>query len=170
MEKKGKKEENDEEEIEEDKTSKNDTLQVIFARDMKEAVHQWNKKNKVSSEEWAQIKSKVSLNGDETVSEIQDKIDEIYQNIPAVREKREKMLIEKGKKIAMSEFQDEEMDIGGGGDVDFGDKTEIRVNTKTKKWAKGLGLSEKEIKEVDDSEEVNQWKAGKQATRKFFQP
>ena len=105
---------------------------------------------KVSSEEWAQIKSKVSLSGDETVSEIQDKIDEMYQNIPAVREKREKALIEKGRKIAMSEFQDEEMDIGGsGGDTDFGDKTETRINAKTKKWAKGLGLSEKEIKEVD---------------------
>lgn len=165
-----KKKEVEEEEIEEEK-SKDSPLKIIFERDMREAVRQWNKKNKVSSEEWAQIKSKVSLNGDETLSEIQDKIDEIYQNIPAIREKREKALIDKGRKMAMSEFQDEELDIGGGGgDSDFGGQAEVRLNAKSKKWAKGLGLSDKEIKEVDSEADSNQWKVGKSATRKFFQP
>lgn len=166
-----KKEEIEKGEIEEDEKSKDSPLKIIFERDMKEAVRQWNKKNKVSSEEWVQIKSKISLNGEETLSEIQDKIDEVYQSIPSVREKRDKALIEKGKKLAMSEFQDEELDIGGGGgDSDFGGQAETRLNAKSKTWAKGLGLSDKEIKEVDSEADSNQWKVGKSATRKFFQP
>lgn len=152
------------------KPKADDTLKVIFERDVKEATRLWNKKTTVSSEEWAQIKSKVQLKGDETQSEIQDKIQEAYESLPGVRQKRDKELIEKGKRLAMSEFSDDELDMGGGGDVDLGGGGEVRVSKQTKTWATRLGLSEKEIKEVDTESNPNEWSEGKQATRKFFHP
>lgn len=166
---------NDDEERKEEKKpvkkDDSDTLGKVFERDMREATYQWNKTNKVSSEEWAKVKSKVQLKGDETVSEIKDKIEEAYQSLPEVRQKRDKELIEKGKKLAMQNFTDEELDNGGGGDIDFGSgESTPRYNAKTRGFARGLGLSEKDLKEIDQDEDPNEWKNGPNPTRKAFQP
>jgi hypothetical protein len=156
----------------ETKPSKKDdeTLKRIFERDMKEATIQWSQSNKTTAEEWAQIKTKVTLKGDETLSEIKAKIDEAYHSLPTVRERREKELLEKGKRLAMQQFNDEELDMGGGGgDVNLGGDVAPRLNPKTKSWAKGLGLGDKDLKDVDFDSDPNQWSEGQSAKRSFFQ-
>lgn len=155
-----------------EKKSDSDPLEIVFKRDLKEATRTWNKKNKVTDEEWGEVKKRVSLKGDETQSEIFEKIDEAYSNLPSTRKKREKEIFDKGKKAAMSEHTDDELDFGGGGaDVDLeGSGGATQLNSKSKKWGKGLGLTDKELKEVDMEEDPNAWKPGKQATRKFFTP
>lgn len=155
----------------EEKDKKPDpTIKVLFERDLKEATRQWNKANKATAEEWAVIKSKVSLRGDETMSEISDKIDEAYHSLPSVREKREKEIALKARKEAMREFSDDELDSGGaGGDVDLGGGTPTRLNDKTKKWARGLGLTPEEMKDIDEDSDPSDWKIGPSPTRKFFQ-
>ena len=148
-----------------------DPLAIVFKRDVKEAVRVWAKKTPVSSELWRKIKSKVSLKGDETVSEIQDKIQEAYDSLPEVRQAREAEIAKKAKQEAMNMFQDDELDVGSGGDSEFESKKPIQVNSKTKSFAKHVGgLSDKEISEVDESEDPSQWKIHKTPTRKFFQP
>jgi hypothetical protein len=147
---------------------KDDTMKVIFDRDTREATRQWTKGNKVTAEEWKSIQEKVSLNGDETISEITDKIDEAYQSLPHVREKREKDLIEKGKKIAMTNFQDDELDIGGGGDVDLGGGGEANLTGKEKGFLSSFGVSPDEQKKIDKTKNPNSWQPGPSPTRKFF--
>jgi hypothetical protein len=156
----------------EKKPAENEALAVVFQRDLKEATRTWNKKNKVTNEEWLDIKKKVALKGDETLSEILEKIDEAHNSLPSVRERREKEIFDKGRKAAMSDIQDDELDMGGsGGDIDLGDGgTERRVTGKTKKFAKAMGLTDKELKEVGEDQNPNEWTPGPQATRKFFQP
>ena len=154
---------------EEIKPKADDTLKIIFQRDMKEAVHQWQEKNKVSPEEWSQIKAKVSLKGDETLSEIKAKVDEVYQVLPSIREKRDKELIEKGKRIAMSEFSDEELDIGGGGDSDLGGESEVRFTPKEKKFLDSMGVTPEDRKKIDKDGNSKGWQIGQSPTRKFFQ-
>jgi hypothetical protein len=146
-----------------------DSLTVLFSRDKKEATLQWNSEHNVSNEEWSEIQKRVSLKGDETVSEIKRKIDDAYYSIPSVREQREKELFEKGKKEAMRQLSDEEMDTGfGGGDVDLGDGRQVRHNGATKAFAKSFGLSEEDLKNIDTEGNPNQWKEGKEAKRSFF--
>jgi len=160
----------EEEPVVEKKKETPDTLKVIFQRDAKEATRQWNKKNPVSSEEWAQIKSKIKLSGEETVSEIVDKIDEVHQSLPSVRAKRDKELIDKGRKQAMSQFQDEELDIGGGGDVDLGEGSEPRFNSREKKFLDRFGVTSDERKNINKETNTNEPVVFTQPTRKFFQP
>jgi hypothetical protein len=136
---------------------KEDTLGVLFQRDMKEAVIQWNNENKISTEDWATIKSKISLKGDETLSEIKGKINDVYNSIPTVRAEKDKALVEKGRKEAMQQFRDDELDIGSGGDVNLGDGVNHRHNSKTKSWAKGLGMTDKKLADVDPDGDTG-WK------------
>ena len=133
------------------KSKKSTTEEVLFNRDLKEATRIWNKENKVSPEIWEQVKAKINFTGEETQSEIVDKINETYTNIPEVRKKLDADLISKGKNEAMNNFQDGEMDLGGGGDDSGGDSAGNgpRLNGKTKLWAKGLGLNTEELKNVD---------------------
>jgi len=156
-------------EVEEKKPKADDTLKIIFQRDMKEAVHQWQSTNKVTPEEWAQIKGKVSLKGDETLSEIKSKISEVHQSLPTVRAKRDKELIEKGKRMAMSEFSDDELDIGGGGDADFGGETETRFTSQEKRFMDSMGVTPEERKKIKKDGTTNEWQVGQSPTRKFFQ-
>lgn len=161
----------DEDDEKESKPKKVDeTLKVIFSRDLKEATREWNRGKTVPAEEWNQIKSKVKLTGDETKSEIMDKIDEAYQSLPTVRAKREKALIEKGRKLAMGEFQDEELDMGGGGDIDFGGMVEPSFTTKEKSFMDSMGLSPEERKKINKTSTTKDWETGPAPTRKFFQP
>lgn len=165
----------EEEEEEDDKVvdppEADDTVSVLFKRDLKEATKAWNKDNDVSATEWAQIQKKVTLKGDETQSEIAEKIEEAYQGLPSVREKRDKAMIDKGRKQADSEFSDEEMGTGTGGDVDLGGERKPRFNRKTKDFAKKVGgMSDKELAEVDPDGEVGMNTEGPEATRKFFEP
>lgn len=165
----GKDDEEDESEDDEDDTP--DPIKVVFDRDVREATNLWNKKNKVTADEWKQIKAKVSLTGDETVSEIQDKIDEAYASLPEVRKKRDQELIDKGRKQAMSEHTDEELDMGGGGEG-YGESrgSEPVLNPKEKKFLNNFGVSKEDQKGIDKSQNTSSWKTGKSATRKAFQP
>lgn len=163
----------DDSEVQEEKPKKatgDNTLKLIFDRDMKEATRSWNKTNKVPAEVWNKIKSKIILTGEETTSEIYDKIDEIHSNIPEVRAEKDKELVNKGKKEAMRQFQDSELDYGGGGDVDMDSDAAPRLDSKTKTWAKALGMSDKDMKEVNQDSNPEQWTEGKEAKRAFFQP
>ncbi len=136
---------------EEKKPEKADPLKVVFERDLKDVAREWNKKNKVTADEWAELKKRVTLKGDETRGEIQDKIDEAYHSLPGTRAKREKELIEKGKRQAMREFNDEELDTGSGGDVDMGSGNEPRFNSKEKNFLKTFGVTAEEAKQIDKS-------------------
>lgn len=148
----------DEQDPEDPKDNKEPSAaEIIFGNNRKEAARDWNKKNDVSKEEWEAIQERVVLKGDETQGEIYDKIEEAYNNLPAVRERKEKELVEKGRKEAMREYQDDELDIAGGGDPDLGGNPAPRVNKKTRTWAKGLGLSEKELKNVDMDKDPSGW-------------
>jgi hypothetical protein len=146
-----------------------DPLKVIFNRDIKEASLQWNKKNKVTTEEWTAIREKVSLKGDETLTEIQEKIDEVYHALPTVRERREKELIAKGKRLAMNNISDDDMDMSGGGDVDMDKGNEAPLSTKEKNFLKTFGVTPDEQKKIDTSSNPNAWQEGKSPIRKFFE-
>lgn len=129
-----------------------DATKVIFDRDMKKAVRKWNTKNKVSKEEWATIQNSVHLRGDEDDEEIYEKIDASYNSLPSVKQKREKELIDQGRNEAMRELSDEELDMGvGGGDstAPGAGQAQPRFNQKTRSFVKGLGMSQKELNEVD---------------------
>lgn len=153
------------------KETKKDDLSLVFQRDLKDVTRVWNKKNTVSDEEWEAIRSRVSLKGDETRSEIEEKIDEAYQSLPSVRKKREQELIELGRKQAMGETRDDEMDFTGGGDTDYGSERKVRVDSRTKNFAKRVGgLTDEDFGNIDPDENPNEWKTGKEPTRKFFQP
>lgn len=164
--------EDEEDSKKESKDSKEESpLKIIFDRDVKEATRQWSKKNKVSQDEWNKIRSKVSLTGKETVSEIYDKIDEAYQALPSVREKRDKELIEKGKKLAMRQAQDDELDSFSGGDSgslgdDSGQST--KVTPTEKKFLSSFGVTADEQKKIDKEANPNEWSEGPSPTRKFF--
>ncbi len=147
----------------------NEVSAVIFKRDMKEAVLTWNRENKVEPEEWAMIKKGVNLKGDETLSEIKEKIQSAYEALPSVRAKRDQALIDKGRKEAMRDFNDDEMDFGGQGDADMGAIPAVRVSSKARSFAKSMGMSDKDIQSVGD-EDPNQWADGRKPVRKFFQP
>ena len=145
-------EKDDEDDPEKDKKEKpSDVDKKLFDRDMKKAVRNWNSKNKVSKEEWAKIKDKVSFEGNEDDDQIYEKINDAYSSLPGVREKREKELKEEGKKEAMNEFQDSEMDFGGGGDIDHGGTNEPRFTQKEKSWLKTFGVTKEEQKKIDKS-------------------
>lgn len=145
---------------------------VLFERDMKEATRQWNSKNKVTTEEWASIKKAVQLTGDETQSEIMEKIDKEYQALPTVRERREKELIAKGRREALQQFSDDELDLGTGGDIDLGGSTEPKVNNQERAFLRNVaGISKKEdLAKINKESDPNQWSTGPNPTRKFFQP
>jgi hypothetical protein len=49
----------------------------------------------------------------------------------------------------MREFQDDELDLGGGGDVDLGGGSEPRFTTKENKWLDGFGVKKEERKKID---------------------
>jgi len=130
----------------------------LFSRDLKDATYEWNKTNKVSNEEWQAIKSKVSLTGEETRSQILDKITEAYQSLPSIRQKREQDLINKAKQEAMRQMSDDELDIGGGGDVSLGGENTPKIDKKTRMWAKAMGMTDEQIAKVDTNENPNEWK------------
>lgn len=130
----------------------------LFERDLKDATYEWNKNHKISKDDWDSIKSKVSLKGDETRSQILDKIDEAYSNLPSVRQIKEKELIEKGKQEALRQMNDNELDIGSGGDVDFGGDPAPKINKKTRDFARAMGMKDEDIKKVDMSANPNEWK------------
>jgi len=111
----------------------------IFKRDLKEASLKWNKANKASKEEWEEVKKNIVLNGDETESEIIDKIDNTFKNIPAVRKRLDDELVNKGKKQAMENFQDSELDIGGGSGEGGEEGEEVtQLNRKENKFVNGM--------------------------------
>ena len=142
-----------------DNNESNETLKVIFNRDLKEATLRWTKDNKVSQEDWAKIRDKVTLKGDETLTEITEKITEAYQSLPTVKDKLIKDAFEKGKREAMRNFRDDELDIGSGGDFDMGSSGDEPVlDNKTKTWAKAFGLTNEEIKNVDMDGNPNKYK------------
>lgn len=156
---------------EEKKPKKDDTVKVLFERDVKEATIQWTKKNKVTNEEWAAIKARVSLKGDETLTEIVDKIDETFNSLPSVRERRETEIAKKAKLETMRQFQDNELDFGGGGDtVDYGNNNGTTIlNSKESKFLKAFGVTPEEQKSINKEKNTNQWEDGKSPTRKFFE-
>ena len=156
---------------EDNKSGKDDDpLVKVFKRDVKEAALQWNQKTKVTPEEWSQIQAKVSLNGDETITEIKSKIDEAYHSLPGTRQKRDRELIEKGKKIGMGQIQDDELDLGGsGGDGEFGGGgSPTTLNPKEKNFLKNFGVTPEEQKKIDKEANANTWDEGKSPSRKFF--
>jgi hypothetical protein len=150
---------------------KSDDASVLFERDMREASYRWSKTNKdVTDQEWQAIQSKVSLKGDETVSEIEDKISEAYEGLPTVREKRDQQLIEKGKKEAMRQFRPDEMDLSGG-DVDLGGgEGQVRHSAKEQAWLRSFGVKPGDAAKIDREADTSGWQEGPQATRKPFQP
>lgn len=139
-------------EINSKEDKKNDPLRIVFERDLKDITREWNKKNSISSEEWAELKKRVTFNGDETRGEIHDKITEAYEALPTTKVKKEKELIEKGKRLAMKQFQDNELDIGSGGDVDLGGGGETpRFTAKEQHFLKVFGVSKEEQAKIDKS-------------------
>lgn len=151
-----KEEEKDEEEDNKGKTKKpelntSEYQKLLFDRDMKRAVKSWSTKNKVSADEWTEVKKLVSLKGDETDLEIEEKIESAYHSLPSVRKKREADIIVKARKEAMKQFKDDELDLGGGGDVDFNSDTEPRFNSKEKKWLDNFGVKPEDRKKIDKS-------------------
>lgn len=133
-----------------------DPLKVVFDRDLKEATFQWSEKNKPTADDWAELKKKVTFKGDETLSEIKAKMSEAYETLPSVKQRKEKELIDKGRKQAMREFNDEEMDFGGGGDVDLGGGSNTsQLNSKEKKFLKNFGVTPEEAKKINKDETPN---------------
>lgn len=157
-------------EDQEEKKEQKDPLKAVFERDVRDATREWNKENEATAEEWAQVRKRITLTGEETRSEIYDKIDEVYNTLPDVRKRREKQLIEKGKKEAMGQFQDSELDIGGGGDVDLGEGKSPRFTPKEKAWLDGMNVPKEERKKIDKDADPSEETLGKEATKKFFVP
>jgi hypothetical protein len=141
--------------------TEDDPIKKIFKRDLKEAAIQWNATNKVSVEIWNKIRSKVAFNGDETLSEIKAKLDDAYHSIPEVRVEREKSIREEGKKEAMKDHFDDDLDLPGGGSGEGGGSgaqgAGTRVPRETRAWGRGLGLTDKEISAVDPDRDPSEW-------------
>lgn len=156
----------------EDEGDKKPTVeQVVFNRDKKEAVIEWSKTHKgVTPEVWNEIKEKITLKGDETKSEILEKIDQVHDSLPAVRTEREKKIADEARNKAMREFNDDELDLGSGGDIDLGGGTAPQFSPKEKKFLDSFGVSAAERKNIDRNANPNKWTPGKMPTRKFFQP
>lgn len=146
-----KKEEPESLDLESNKEKKvSEAEKLLFDRDLKKAVNRWSKEHKVTKEEWAEIKKKVTLNGDELDDEIYEKISSAYEGLPNVKEKRESELIEKGKKEAMKQFQDSELDFGGGGDSgNGGNQPTKRFTSQENKFLNAFGVTEEERKGID---------------------
>lgn len=138
---------------------KPDPMVAIFERDQREAVRLWNKQHKVTPEMWAEIKNRVQLNGDETVSEIQDKIDDAYSSLPAVQKEREDRIRNEERQKAMREFSDDDLDLGtgGSGNAGGGDGGAPRFNSKERGILKAFGVTPEEAKNIDRNAETNEW-------------
>ncbi len=121
---------------------------VVFNRDKKKAIRKFNSDKEISDEEWKSFRDKVKLTGEEDDELIYQKMEDAYNTLPSVREQREKELIEKGKKEAMSQFTDQEVDIGSGGDVSGETSKKVRLNAKEKRFAKSMGVDEEDISEA----------------------
>ena len=150
----GKDDEEDDDKAESDRKKKDDAnthLSVVFDRDLREATLQWNQSNDVDAATWNKIKEEVALKGDETLTEIKQKIDKAYHSLPEVRKKREEELRAEGRKQAMQEFNDDELDIGGGGGEgsDTGGGGQTRMTSKEKTFLKAMGVPEKEWGNID---------------------
>lgn len=150
------------------KHKETDVEKVIFERDKRDAVKEWGKTHPVAADVWAQVKTKVSLKGNETRSEILEKIDEAYQSLPTVRTAREKQIADEARRKAMTEFQDDELDMGGGGDINLGDGAMPRFTQKEKKILDAMGVPAEDRKSIDKDANPNEWKTGTSPTRKFF--
>lgn len=160
----------DSEKDKKDKKDTDSTLEKIFKRDVREASAQWSSDNEASTEEWEQMRSTIAFTGEETVSEIKKKMTTVFNAIPEVRKRLDKALVDKGKKQAMQNFQDDEMDIGAGGDVDNSSgETETRLNPQEQKFLKGMRTSKKARQGIKKDGETNEWKEGKEPKREFFQ-
>lgn len=146
-----------------------DPLEIIFTRDLKEASRQFAKQNKVSAEEWATMKEKINFNGDETMSEIMEKIQDTYESIPTVKKRKETELIEKGKKLAMLNIQDHELDFSGGGNSDAQTGEQTTFNQKERKWLSAFGVSQDDRNKIDKKKtSYSEWTEGQSPVRKFF--
>jgi hypothetical protein len=152
------------------KHKETDVVKVIFERDKRDAVKEWGKTHSVAADVWAQVKTKVSLKGDETRSEIIEKIDEAYQSLPSVRVEREKKIADEARRKAMSEFNDDELDLGSGGDINLGDGAVPRFTPKEKKILDAMGVTADERKNINKDANPNEWQNGKSPVRKFFTP
>lgn len=152
------------------KHKETDVEKVIFERDKRDAVKEWGKTHPVAADVWAQVKTKVALKGNETRSEILEKIDEAYQSLPTVRTDREKKIADEARRKAMMEFQDDELDMGGGGDINLGDGAMPRFTPKEKKILDAMGVPAEDRKGIDKDANPNEWKTGKSPVRKFFTP
>lgn len=141
---------------------------VVFDRDHREAVIQFSGKVKLTEEQKKALTEKVALTGKEVPSEIIAKYQEAYEALPEVKAAREKALIDKGRREAMGQFRDDEMDLGGGGDTDAGADTQPRISNGDAKFAKAMGMSDKAIKAIDLTAETNEWSPGKEPTRKAW--
>lgn len=159
--------EDEEKEEKPKKTDKKDTSSgepsAVFIRDRKEAALKWNQKRKVPAAIWKKIQGAVNLTGKETETEIYNKIESAYLNIPEVRKERDQKLINQGRRLERGEISDDDMDIGGGSGSDIsrgsdGGGNKPRHNAKTKTWAKGLGLKEKELNEIDPDEDTSDYR------------
>jgi hypothetical protein len=160
----------DDSDEEEDKPTADDFEKTLFKRDNKEATRLWNKEHKVSGEIWDKIKSKVSLSGTETQSEIYDKINDAYEGLPEVRKAREDSIKKETQMETIKQFQDSDLDVGSGGDFNAGEPSGFKHDAKSKKFAKGVAnLTDKEISEIDPDGDTD-WSLGKDPVRKSFQP
>jgi hypothetical protein len=94
------------------------------------------------------------------VSEIKKLIDNAYNALPEVREARENNIREEAKKEAMTNTMDHELDLPMGGEGaggEGGNGTTRRVSKTVADWGKGLGLSPKEIANVDPDKDPMEW-------------
>lgn len=126
-----------------------DTSKTLFEHDLKKATRKWNRDKKVSASEWKQVQDKVSLAGNEDDDLIYEKITDAYESLPAVKEAREKELIEKGKKEGKAEFTDSEMDIGGGGEIVEGSEKGVKLSPKEEKFLDTFGVTKEERKQIN---------------------
>ena len=143
---------------------------IAFNRDLQDVARGWNKEHNVSDSEWAEIQKKVTFTGKELRSEILEKINEAHQSLPTVRQQREKALKDEGRKEAMREIQDQELDLGGGGEGDMGEGGgEPRFTPKERRWMDAFGVGDDTRKKINKSKNTNQWEEGKSPRRKFFE-
>lgn len=136
-----------------------DAQKAVFDRDLRMAIKGWRGKNSVTADEWSSIQKRVVFSGDELPDEIAEKIDAAHAQLPGVRERREKELVEKGRKSAMREFSDEDMDIGGGGDAGMtGGEPETRFTEKENRWLNTFGVKPDDRKNISKrSTEYQNW-------------
>lgn len=129
-----------------------DANQVAFKRDVREAATQFTQETKVTKAQWAQIKNSVKLTPEMTVSQIKAAIKNVYEALPDVRQAREASIKEEGKKEAMGQLHDTDMDLPGGGNENGngGGNSQPRIPRETRAWGKSLGLSDSEMADVSD--------------------